>query len=115
MTLFDFLATFFVPVLIVALGLVFAFMGYLFAFARTEGDDKAKTQRVFGTNIPIVRVSRERTDTFKRFGWVMLVVSLLGSVSLAVFLLLNPGNAAQPPEPALPGGIALAGMKYMSA
>ena len=35
MTLYDFLSTFFVPVLIVAVGLVFTFMGYLFAFART--------------------------------------------------------------------------------
>ena len=84
MTLYDFLANYFVPVLVLFSGIVLAFIAFLFALARAEGSGDEKTQRIGKWSFPIVRVPKNWKTWANLMGWLLIAGSIVSSVVIVI-------------------------------
>jgi hypothetical protein len=106
MTGYDFLARYFIPVLVLATGCIFAFISFLFATARAEGDGNEKTQRIGKWSFPIVRVPKGWKTWVGILGWVFVAGSIVSSAFI-VFQMTQK-------EITSISGVSLVSMKYAS-
>ncbi len=106
MTIYDFLARFFIPVLVLATGCVVAFIAFLFATARAEGDGKEKTQRIGKWSFPIIRVPNKWKTWVSILGWI-LAAGLIVSSAFIVFQMTKKETLSI-------SGVSLVSMKFTS-